>query len=65
MKLFDVVRLVVDLPDENLFAGMIGTVIHIFTQPTTAYEIEFCDEDGVTVAQIALTPEQFELIDWQ
>ena len=65
MKLFDVVRLIVDLPDENLFAGMIGTVIHIFNHPNLAYEIEFCDEDGVTVSQVALTPEQIEVVDWR
>jgi hypothetical protein len=61
-ELLDVVRLVADLPEEGLRAGIAGTVVEIFEQPTVAYEVEFTDDDGRTVAQVALRPEQIELV---
>jgi hypothetical protein len=56
------VRLKVDLPEEGLSAGDIGTVVHVFTQPCTAYEVEFSDERGRTTAQVALLPAQVEVV---
>ena len=58
----DVVKVLEDMPDKNLTAGMIGTVIHIFTKPNLAYEVEFCDDSGRTVEQRALWPDQVELV---
>jgi hypothetical protein len=60
-SLFDVVSLVQDLPVEGLHAGMIGAVIEVYTQPVPAYEVEFCDPSGRTIAQLALLPEQLRL----
>lgn len=60
-SLFDVVVLVEDIPEEGLFAGMKGVIIEIYSQPVEGYEIEFCDEHGCTVAQLALSSEQFHL----
>lgn len=57
---FDVVTLAVDLPDENLRRGMQGVVIYVYHQPGEAYEVEFCDDEGKTLALLALTPEQLE-----
>lgn len=57
-KVGDVVTLIMDAPDEGLEAGQIGTVVFGFTEPTIAYEIEFTDEEGRTVAQLALLPSQ-------
>jgi hypothetical protein len=54
----DVVELVTDLPDEGLAAGAVGTVVHVFDRPNRAYEVEFADDDGRTIAQIALTPDK-------
>lgn len=54
----DVVVLQQDLPEEGLHHGMTGTVVMRFDTPSVAYETEFCDEDGRTVAQLALLPEQ-------
>ncbi|HHN8460655.1 TPA: DUF4926 domain-containing protein [Morganella morganii] len=57
---FDVVTLAVDLLDENLRRGMKGVVIDVYHQPDEAYEVEFSDDEGKTLALLALTPEQLE-----
>lgn len=57
-SLFDVVVLAEDLPDEGLRAGMNGAVVDIYTQPREAYEVEFCDPAGRTLALLALLPDQ-------
>jgi hypothetical protein len=57
---YDAVRLAVDLPEEGLVAGAIGTVLDVFTDPALAYEVEFADSDGRTLAELALLPSQLE-----
>lgn len=64
MKLLDVVALKLDILDEKLEVGMQGTIVHIFDTPTKAYEVEFANEDGETIVQLALTPDQFEIV-WE
>jgi hypothetical protein len=59
MELFDVVTLVDDLPADSLLAGSRGTVVHIFSEPDTAYEVEFTDDDGSTIAMVTLKADQF------
>jgi len=54
----EVVVLAQDLPDEGLTKGMIGTVVHVFEVPTLAYLVEFCDEEGRTIALPTLLPVQ-------
>jgi hypothetical protein len=56
--LLDVVVLAEDILDEGLHAGMKGTVVDIHTKPCEAYEVEFCDDIGQTVAMLALLPSQ-------
>lgn len=58
-SLFDEVVLLEDLPDDGLRAGMVGTIIEVYSSPTRAYEVEFCDAVGLTIALLALLPEQF------
>jgi hypothetical protein len=48
----DVVTLAVDLPEDGLRAGDVGTVVYLFQTPTTAYEVEFVDPDGSTRAMV-------------
>ena len=43
-RLLQVVRLVRDLPQEQLRKGMVGTVIEVFESPRVAYEVEFVDD---------------------
>lgn len=59
IEINDRVRLVVDLPDYDLRKGRVGVVVAEFLRPMHAYEIEFSDEDGETIAQVALLPKQF------
>lgn len=54
----DVVVLAEDLPDEGLTKGMIGTIVHVFEEPALAYLVEFCDEEGRTIALPTLLPVQ-------
>lgn len=56
----DVVVLAEDLPDEGLTKGMTGTIVMIFSAPTLGYLVEFCDEEGRTIAMPALLPEQLK-----
>lgn len=61
-KLFDFVRLKRDIPLRNLRRGMAGTIIEVFDKPNRAYEVEFSDDNGVTIAQLALQPDEIDLI---
>ena len=56
----DGVILLEDLPAIGLQKGMVGTVIHIFTEPSLAYEVEFSGPDGVPIAQIPLTEQMIQ-----
>ena len=55
--LFDVIELIVDIPECDLRAGMQGTVVHCDTDD--ACEVEFTNEAGETLDLLALRPEQF------
>jgi hypothetical protein len=35
--------------------------VFVFEKPSVAYEIEFCDDSGNTLATIALKPEQLRI----
>ena len=61
LSIFDVVTLAHDIPEEGLCAGMVGAVIHVYTEPVLAYEVEFCDAVGRAIRQLALLPEQLRL----
>ena len=56
------VRLMTDIPDEKLEAGMLGVIVDIFDIPDKAYEVEFCHESGETISEIALKANQIELV---
>lgn len=52
-QLLDVVALLTDVPEFQLVRGHVGTVVEILDG---AYEVEFCDDEGKTYAEIALEP---------
>ncbi|EOC5256452.1 YrhA family protein [Enterobacter asburiae] len=56
----DVVVLGEDLPNEGLVKGTIGTIVMVFDTPTRGYLVEFCDEEGRTIAMPALLPAQLK-----
>jgi hypothetical protein len=62
IKELDVVALTDSLPDQGLDAGAVGTIVHIFHKPNIAYEVEFIDDDGATIAMATLTPDQFRMV---
>jgi hypothetical protein len=61
IKLLDVVALVVDLPQYNLWRGQVGTVVEILADGT-AFEVEFSDRDGRTYESLGLTSEQIMVL---
>jgi hypothetical protein len=54
------VRLKDDLPADGLRRGDVGAIVHVFQHPRLAYEVEFVDERGQTVAHMTLLPDQVE-----
>ncbi len=58
VDLYDTVELGIDLPEEGLEAGAVGAIVHIFHEPNLAYEVEFADDEGRTIAMVPLTPDQ-------
>ena len=64
IKLFDVVALIEDIPEENLKRGQVGTVVEVHTPDV--FEVEFSDnENGRTYAMLALKTEQLMVLHFQ
>jgi hypothetical protein len=58
----DVVRLKEDIPEMNLISGMIGTILLIFEKPEEGYEVEFANEKGETIAELALRQKDLDFV---
>jgi Domain of unknown function (DUF4926) len=56
-ELLDVVELVVNLPEEGLQVGAQGTIVECYGDD--AYEVEFVNGAGETIAMVVLKVEQF------
>lgn len=57
------VALVVDVPEENLTRGQIGTVVeHLEAEGETAELVEFADADGQAYAIVPLKPQQLLIL---
>jgi hypothetical protein len=52
----DSVALMVDLPDENLVRGQVGTVVFVYA--ADAFEVEFVDPNGCTYGLATLKASQ-------
>lgn len=61
-KINDMVQLMEPLPEMGLSTGSVGVVVAEFSKPEEAYEIEFSNERGETLAQVALRPKQFVVV---
>ena len=61
-ELFDIVELLLDLPDNELQTGAQGTIVECYDND--AYEVEFSDSNGETIALCTLSPKQFIIV-WQ
>jgi len=64
VKLLDVVALTVDLPQDNLCRGQVGTVVEILANGQ-AFEVEFSARNGRTYESLGLTPEEFMLLHFE
>ncbi len=56
IQLLDVVTLVENLPEYNLWRGEIGAVVECY--PDDAYDVEFVAQDGYTYALVTLPGQQ-------
>ena len=56
IKLLDTVALVKDIPSRKLKRGEVGTIVEILAPEV--FEVEFCDDEGQTYAELALRADQ-------
>ena len=61
-SILEVVQLQQDFPNLSLFRGSTGTIVDAYIDPHEAYEVEFCDDRGVTIALLTLRSEQLRSI---
>ncbi|GGM92634.1 hypothetical protein GCM10010967_27270 [Dyadobacter beijingensis] len=61
MKELDIIVLTEDLPELDLKAGDLGTIVLAHAR-NAAFEVEFCTLDGMTVAVETLLPHQIRAI---
>ncbi len=59
-KELDIVNLTIDIDDHNLKKGRHGTIVHCYNNQQ-AFEVEFVDDDGDTLALLTLEKSQIEL----
>ena len=64
IKLFDVVALIVDLPEYHLQQGQVGTVVELLSGGT-AFEVEFSDRDGRAYESVGLRPDQLMVLHYE
>lgn len=52
LHLFDIVALLIDLPDEKISTGQVGTIVEELTE--NVFEVEFADAKGRTITSCAV-----------
>jgi len=64
IALYDIVRLKKPIPAKKLEADTKGAVLIIYDEPNLplAYEVEFVDKDGKTLAVVTLKDEDVEKV---
>ncbi len=63
LKVLDVVALLVDWPELNLWRGQVGTIAELLADGTAF--VNFRDRDGFVFESIALLPEQFMVLRYE
>jgi hypothetical protein len=58
LNLLETVIAAADLPDHQVLAGDLGTIVEVYATPDLAYEVEFVNPDGSTRALLTLAPNQ-------
>jgi hypothetical protein len=59
-ELFDVIEVIIDIPKENVRAGMQGAIVEKFSDE--AYLVEFANEEGETLDLWSFTTDQFIVV---
>jgi hypothetical protein len=54
----DGVTLLVDFPEDDVYAGQTGTVVAVHGDPAVAYDVEFVNAEGETIAIIVVNYSQ-------
>ena len=57
LLLLETVIATISLPDQQVLAGDLGTIVETYTQPALAYEVEFVNPVGATRALVTLAPD--------
>ena len=57
-KLLDTIIVTINVHDQKILAGDLGTIVEVYTKPTLAYEVEFVNTDGTARALLTLAPDQ-------
>ena len=52
LELLDIVALLIDVPEKYLVKGQVGTIVEL--HKNNFYEVEFCNNDGETIAMLAI-----------
>ena len=61
-ELFETIIATVNLPDHQVLAGDLGTIVEVYTNPEIAYDVEFVNPDGTTRALLTLATHQIRRI---
>lgn len=61
-SMLNTVRILKPLSEEGIQVGAIGVIIAIFESPDEAYEVEFSDEEGQSLAQVVLQRKDFDVV---
>jgi hypothetical protein len=63
LKLFDVVALTRDLPEQRLLKGQVGTIVECYEDGE--FEVEFADTKGRTYALVGLKPQDLMILHYK
>jgi len=59
-RLFDVIELLIDIPEKNLKKGEQGSIIEDYQDGV--YEVEFCNRNGETIALCPISHDKFTVV---
>ncbi len=59
-ELLDIIEVLIDFPEHHVQAGTQGTIVHCY--PDNAFEVEFINEEGETMALFPLLSTQFIVV---
>lgn len=62
-KQFDTVRVRPGIPESDIPAGLLATILDVYTDPHLAYEIEVVDANGLTLYVGVVDPSWIELVE--